>query len=66
MDDIARLADPAAAATCRDVYDTTIHGAQSAVDREPARSAALRQIAEGCPRKGTRAQCPIIRGLQAA
>jgi DNA-binding transcriptional MerR regulator len=64
LEDIARLVDPHALVTCRDVYETTVRSMQEAMEREPQRATALRQLAEICPRVGGRAACPIIAALK--
>jgi DNA-binding transcriptional MerR regulator len=64
LEDIARLVDPHSLVTCRDVYETTMRSVQNAMEREPQRANALRQLAEICPRVGDRAACPIIASLK--
>ena len=63
LEDIAKLVDPHALVTCRDVFETTVGSAQAAMYREPQRAQALAQIAEICPRVGSRNDCPIVRSL---
>jgi hypothetical protein len=52
--------------TCRDVYEVTMKRVQRARADQPKRAAALAQIAEKCRRKGSRAECAILRGLNGA
>lgn len=64
--DIAKLVSPHALTTCRDVHDLTLQRARQAQETEPKRAAALAQLVEKCPRVGTRADCPILAGLEVA
>jgi DNA-binding transcriptional MerR regulator len=64
LEDIARLVDPHALVTCRDVYETTMRSMQKAMEQEPQRAQALGQLAEMCPRVGGRADCPIMASLE--
>lgn len=66
LEDIRQLVDPHAFVTCGDVYQATIQRVQQTQASEPNRAAALAQLAEKCPRLGSRAECPVIRHLKAA
>jgi MerR family mercuric resistance operon transcriptional regulator len=63
LEDIAKLVDPYSLGTCRDVYETTMRSMQRAMEHEPRRAKALAQLAEICPRVGSRGDCPIIASL---
>jgi len=66
LEDIAKLVDSTRMVTCRDVYDATMHRVREAEAHEPKRAAALAQLAETCPRKGRRVDCPILAALKNA
>lgn len=66
LEDIMQLDDPHALVTCGDVYQATMQRVQQTEASEPQRAAALAQLAEKCPRMGTRVECPVIRHLKAA
>lgn len=66
LEDIARLVDPDALLTCRDVYEATVRCAEELRTQEPQRAESLAQLAEACPKVGGRAECPILSSFKAA
>jgi hypothetical protein len=48
------------------VYEVTTQRARHLQATEPKRADALAQIAENCPRTGSRSECSILKDLNAA